>query len=78
MSFPHSNNSLKAAIKQLKEVVSRHQGDDHETTAMVREIETIVADIERKTATMSIQDRAGAEQFAAPPSQIMHNPLPAV
>ncbi len=77
MSFPHSNNSLKAAIKQLKEVVSRHQGEDHETTAMVREIETIVADIERKTASLSIPDRAGEQQFPAP-STIIQNPLPAV
>jgi len=52
MSFPiNTDNSLRTAVSQLKDVVSRHQGADHETVAMVREIESIVADIERKTGT---------------------------
>jgi len=77
MSFPHSNNTLTQAVKQLKEVVSRHQGDDHETTAMVREIESIVADIERKAVISSIGDRNSESQITTPVN-IIHNPLPAV
>ena len=74
MSFPH-NNSLKAAVKQLQEVVSRHQGDDHETSKIVREIESIVADIERKSVIMPIAERASDNQFA-PPVTIIQNSLP--
>ena len=52
MSFPiNTNNSLRTAVSQLKDVVSRHQGIDHETVEMVRELEKIVADIERKTGS---------------------------
>ncbi len=76
MSFPH-NNSLKAAVKQLQEVVSRHQGEDHETTKMVREIEAIVADIERKSVIMPIDERANDNQVITP-AAIITNPLPTV
>lgn len=78
MSFPHSNNSLNQAVKQLKEVVSRHQGEDHETTAMVRELEAIVADIERKAVLSTVQERNNENQMVAPPINMVHNPLPAV
>lgn len=47
----NTDNSLRTAVSQLKDVVSRHQGADHETVEMVREIESIVADIERKTGS---------------------------
>lgn len=76
MSFPH-NNSLKAAVKQLQEVVSRHQGEDHETSMIVREIESIVADIERKSVVMPIAERANEVQFT-PPVTINHNSLPSI
>lgn len=76
MSFPH-NNSLKAAVNQLKEVVTRHQGEDHETTSMVREIEAIVADIERKSVIMPIAERANESQ-AITPVNVIQNSLPAV
>lgn len=77
MSFPHSNNSLNEAVKQLKEVVSRHQGEDHESTSMVREIEAIVADIERKAVNISFCDR-GSESQITTPVMIRPNPLPAI
>jgi hypothetical protein len=76
MSFPH-NNSLKAAVKQLQEVVSRHQGDDHETSKIVLEIESIVADIERKSVIMPIAERANENQITTSATMIQ-NPLPAV
>ncbi|MDZ4838054.1 MAG: hypothetical protein SGJ27_30080 [Candidatus Melainabacteria bacterium] len=76
MSFPH-NSSLKAAVKQLQEVVSRHQGDDHETSKIVREIESIVADIERKSVDMPITERANESQIV-PPVTLIQNPLPTV
>jgi len=76
MSFPH-NNSLKAAVKQLQEVVSRHQGEDHETSKIVREIESIVADIERKSVIMPIAERANESQITMPATMIQ-NPQPAV
>ena len=74
MSFPHSNNSLMAAVKQLKEVVSRHQGEDHETVAMVREIEAIVADIERKTVNSAVS----GEQQITTPGFLQQSPIPVV
>lgn len=52
MSFPiNTNNSLRTAVSQLRDVVSRHQGADHETVEIVRELESIVAEIERKTGS---------------------------
>ncbi len=55
MSFPLNNNPLLLAIKELEDVVIRNQGDDHEAIDMVREMEAIVTDIERKSATLQIQ-----------------------
>lgn len=69
MSFPHSNNSLKTAINQLKEVVARHQGEQHETNEIVREIESIVVDIERKAGRLSIPLRM-EEPVVAPPMPV--------
>lgn len=42
-------NSLQSTIQDLKEIVSRNQGANHESSLIVRQIEQIVADIERKT-----------------------------
>lgn len=54
MSFPNTDNSLRTTVSQLKDVVSRHQGADHETVQIVRELESIVAEIERKTGSTVI------------------------
>lgn len=51
MSFPNTDNSLRTTVSHLKDVVSRHQGADHETVQIVRELETIIAEIERKTGS---------------------------
>jgi hypothetical protein len=51
MSPINTNNTLRTAVSQLKDVVSRHQGADHETVEIVRELESIVAEIERKTGS---------------------------
>lgn len=73
MSFPHSNNSLSQAVKQLKEVVARHQGADHETNAMVREIEAIVSDIERKAVDLSVGERSSEVLIPVPPVNLVQN-----
>ncbi len=54
MSFPHNNNTLRTTVTQLKEAVARHQGEQHETVKIVREMESIVAEIERKAIKLSI------------------------
>jgi hypothetical protein len=74
MSFP-SNNTLNQAVKQLKEVVARHQGEDHETNAMVREIEAIVLDIERKAVGLTVGEH---ETPIAIPPNVINNSLPII
>jgi predicted secreted Zn-dependent protease len=77
MSFPHSNNSINQAVTQLKEVVARHQGVDHETNAMLREIEEIVSDIERKAVGLSLGENPGEaqinSQITVPPPNVIQN-----
>jgi len=48
MSFPNQN-SLQGTIQQLKEIVTNVQGEDHEAYQLVRQMEFLVAEIERKT-----------------------------
>jgi len=76
MSFPHSNNSINQAVTQLKEVVARHQGVDHETNAMLREIEAIVSDIERKAVGISLGENSDLQtnsQITVPPPNVFQN-----
>ncbi len=47
MSFS-SQNSMKATIQQLKEIVTSIQGEDHETSQLIRQMEVVVDGIERK------------------------------
>lgn len=56
MSFPHTDNSLRLALKELEDAVKSHQGENHESVQIVREFESIVKDIERKS--VSIQNQA--------------------
>ena len=41
--------SLHNTIQSLKEIVQRNQGNDHEASRVVRQIELTLAEIERKT-----------------------------
>ena len=47
-------NSLQGTIADLKEIVQRNQGADHEASKTVYRIEQIVADIERKARKNAI------------------------
>jgi hypothetical protein len=47
-------NSLQGTIADLKEIVQRNQGADHEASKTVYQIEQILADIERKTRKNAI------------------------
>jgi hypothetical protein len=49
MSFPNSN-ALKGTIQQLKEIVTNIQGEDHEASRLVQQMEVLVGEIERKSA----------------------------
>lgn len=48
MTFPDPS-PLKKAVDDLKDIVSRSRGDDHEIAILVKKIEAIVASIETKT-----------------------------
>ncbi len=41
-------NSLQSTISDLKEIVNRNQGANHETTVLVKQMEQLVDEIERK------------------------------
>jgi hypothetical protein len=41
-------NSMQTTIRDLKEIVSKNQGTNHETTVLVRQMEQLVADLENK------------------------------
>lgn len=73
MSFPHSNNSINQAVNQLKEVIARHQGVDHETNAMVREIEAIISDIERKAVDLSLGESLSEVHTNFVPPNVVQN-----
>lgn len=44
-----NHNSLRGALQHLKEIVSNVQGEDHETSHLIRQMESLVLEIERKT-----------------------------
>ena len=56
MSF-QNQPSLKGTLQQLKEIVTSLQGEDHESTRLLNQMEALAADIERKTR------RSGKEQI---------------
>lgn len=41
-------NSLQSTIQDLQEIVARHQGANHETSLLVKQMEQLVDEIERK------------------------------
>ena len=47
MTFPNFS-SLKTAIVELKDIVSRSQGEDHEAAQLLGQIEALFLDIENK------------------------------
>lgn len=47
MTFP-DQPSIKSTIEELKDVVIRAQGEDHEATKLVSQIEAILYEIESK------------------------------
>lgn len=53
MSFPKMDNSIKTAISDLKEIVSRRQGEDQDTVSLVSDIESIISDIEIKASELA-------------------------
>ncbi len=44
-------NSMQSTIQDLKEIVSKTQESNTETIVLVRQMEQILADIEKKTVT---------------------------
>ncbi|MGD9684792.1 MAG: hypothetical protein AB7W16_26810 [Candidatus Obscuribacterales bacterium] len=56
MSFSKSSNNnspIKDTLYELKDIVSRQQGEDHESVGLVLEIEAIVSAIEAKQDAIS-------------------------
>ncbi|MCA9804296.1 MAG: hypothetical protein KC777_20145 [Cyanobacteria bacterium HKST-UBA02] len=56
MSFSKSSNNnspIKTTLYELKDIVSRQQGEDHESVGLVLEIEAIVSAIEAKQDAIS-------------------------
>ena len=47
LTFP-GGNTLKATIADLKEIVIRSKGEDHECAHLLRQIETLVIELENK------------------------------
>jgi hypothetical protein len=42
-------DSMQSTLRDLKDIVAKNQGANHETGMLVRQMEQIVADIELKT-----------------------------
>jgi hypothetical protein len=47
-------NSMQSTIQDLKEIVAKNQGANHETVVLVRQMEQLVADIENKAQKQNI------------------------
>ncbi len=58
MSFPKMDNSIKSAINDLKEIVSRHQGEHQDAVSLVSDIESIISDIETKASELAKSSRS--------------------
>ena len=72
MSFPKMDNSIKSAIKDLKEIVSRHQGADKEVVSLVSEIESIISDSETKAGKLakSARSKKSETSMVLPTNQV--------
>lgn len=80
MDFPNPS-PLKKAVDDLKDIVSRSQGEEHEISVLVRQIEAIVAEIEIKTnknvasATLVVSAQTSNTVVPVPPTQIPSTPV---
>lgn len=75
MDFPNPS-PLKKAVDDLKDIVSRSQGDDHEISHLVKQIEAIVASIETKTnKTIIASAPANAQTPVVPVVQTTNIPV---
>lgn len=72
MTFSNQN-SFKAALEQLKEVLSRSHGDSEESARMIQQIaqlEAIITDIDNKIGTTNLpSSTVNAQSVAIPASQ---------
>lgn len=57
-----SFNSIQSTIQDLKEIVNKNQGVNHEASVVVRQMEQLVSDIEVKTRT----NRKGSTDLPMP------------
>lgn len=73
MSFP-SQNSLHGTILQLREIVKSLQGEDHEAWRVIRQMEALVLEIERKTTK---QGKASSTSAGAVATASAMTPTPA-
>ena len=60
-------NSLHSTIKDLKEIVDKNQGSNHETTVLVKQMEQLVSEIEKKARKKKL--------FAEAPVQVAIHPM---
>lgn len=60
-------NLLHSSIKDLKEIVDKNQGPNHETVLLVKQMEQLVAEIENKARKKKLIDDA------APPVPAIHH-----
>ncbi len=74
MTFPDPS-PLKKAVDDLKDIVSRSQGDDHEIAILVKQIEAIVASIETKTGNRIVSAPANAQTPVVPIVQSTISPI---
>lgn len=51
-------NSMQSTLQDLKEIVTKNQGANHETSAVVRQMEVLLSDLELKAQnnTISLND----------------------
>lgn len=72
MTFSN-HNSFKAALEQLKEVLSRSHGDSEESARLIQQIaqlEAIITDIDNKIGSKNIPSTTvNAQSVVIPPPQ---------
>jgi len=57
-------NSLQGTIKDLQAIVNRNQGSEHEAAHLVKQIQDLVSEIERKAKLT----KRNEQQVAVPPN----------
>lgn len=68
MSF-QNQPSLQGTLRQLKEIVTGLQGEDHESTRLLGQMEALVSQIESKSKPESIKGSPLAMKPAATAAQ---------